>query len=77
MFGAGHLPELIIILLVVVLVFGAKRLPEVGAGIGKGITEFRKSTRELDATPTEPMSSSTLVEQSVAAPRTMGEATHT
>ncbi len=35
--------EIMIILLVVLLVFGAKRLPEVGASIGKGIREFKKS----------------------------------
>ena len=35
--------EIMIILLVVLLVFGAKRLPEVGASIGKGIREFKRS----------------------------------
>jgi sec-independent protein translocase protein TatA len=35
--------EILIILLVVLLVFGAKRLPEVGASIGKGIREFKRS----------------------------------
>ena len=40
--------EIMIILLVVLLVFGAKRLPEVGASIGKGIREFKKAAREID-----------------------------
>jgi sec-independent protein translocase protein TatA len=35
--------EIMIILLVVLLLFGAKRLPEVGASIGKGIREFKRS----------------------------------
>ncbi len=36
-------PEIMVILLVVLLVFGAKRLPEVGSSIGKGIREFKRS----------------------------------
>ena len=43
-----HLPELIIILLVVLIFFGPKRLPEVGSALGKTITEFRKSTSHHD-----------------------------
>ena len=46
MFGA-HLPELIILLLIILVFFGAKRLPDLGSGVGKGIVEFRKSVREL------------------------------
>jgi sec-independent protein translocase protein TatA len=38
--------EILIILLVVLLLFGAKRLPEVGASIGKGIREFKRSLTE-------------------------------
>ena len=42
----GFGPEkLIFILLVVMLIFGAKRLPEIGSGLGKGIREFKKSVR--------------------------------
>jgi sec-independent protein translocase protein TatA len=36
-------PEIMVILLVVLLLFGAKRLPEVGSSIGKGIREFKRS----------------------------------
>ncbi len=39
--------ELLIILLVLLLVFGAKRLPEIGQSMGKGIREFKKSIREV------------------------------
>ncbi len=41
--GIGHAPELILILLVVLLVFGAGRLPEVAQGLGRGIRDFRKA----------------------------------
>jgi sec-independent protein translocase protein TatA len=39
-------PELIIILAIVILIFGASRLPELGRGIGKGIKNFKDATRE-------------------------------
>lgn len=38
--------ELIIILVIVMLLFGAKRLPEIGKSLGQGIKEFKKTTRE-------------------------------
>lgn len=44
--GPLGLPELIIILTIVILVFGANRLPEVGRGIGRGIRNFKASLRE-------------------------------
>ncbi len=39
--------ELIIILLIALLLFGAKRLPEIGKFLGKGIREFKKATKEI------------------------------
>jgi sec-independent protein translocase protein TatA len=39
--------EMILVLLVLLLVFGAKRLPELGSGLGKGIREFKRSVRDL------------------------------
>lgn len=39
-------PELLIIFLIVVLIFGANRLPELGKGIGRGIKNFKDATRE-------------------------------
>ena len=47
------LPELGIILLIVLVIFGPKRLPEVGRSLGKGIREFRKSTSEIEQQITE------------------------
>jgi sec-independent protein translocase protein TatA len=44
----GHIgiPELLIILTILVLIFGASRLPEIGRGIGRGIRNFKDATRE-------------------------------
>ncbi len=52
----GFGPEkLIFILLVVMLIFGAKRLPEIGSGLGRGIREFKKSVRgDLDEAAPQP-----------------------
>ena len=46
MLGRVGLPELIIILLIVILIFGANRLPEIGRGIGKGIRNFKDATHD-------------------------------
>ena len=44
--GSLGLPELVIILIIIILIFGANRLPEIGRGIGKGIRNFRDATRD-------------------------------
>jgi sec-independent protein translocase protein TatA len=44
--GNLGIPELIIILIIIIMIFGANRLPEIGRGIGKGIRNFKESTRE-------------------------------
>ena len=46
MFGLG-VPELIFIFLLALLIFGPKRLPEIGRTLGKGMSEFRKASNEL------------------------------
>ncbi|MBI5638908.1 MAG: twin-arginine translocase TatA/TatE family subunit [Nitrospirae bacterium] len=53
MFGLG-MPELVIILVIILVLFGASRLPEIGKGIGQAIRNFKKSTSEpdeIDVTP--------------------------
>ncbi len=53
MFGLGT-TELIIILVIVVILFGASRLPQIGRGIGEAIRNFKKATSEppeIDVTP--------------------------
>ena len=45
MFGLGT-PELLVIMVIAFLVFGGKRLPELGAGLGKGIASFKKGLQE-------------------------------
>jgi len=59
MFGLG-MPELIVILGIAFLLFGGKKLPEIGAGLGKGISAFKKGLHEG--------------EQEAAAPKQLNEA---
>lgn len=48
MFGLG-MPELIVILIILLLIFGAAKLPEIGKALGKTISEFKKGMREVDS----------------------------
>ena len=55
MFGLG-VPELVIILVLVLILFGAGKLPEIGSGVGKAIKNFKKASSgedEIDVTPTK------------------------
>lgn len=47
MFGSIGLPELVIIFIIALLVFGPKKLPEVGKTVGKAIRDFKKSTEDI------------------------------
>ena len=54
MFGNLGLPEILIILLIVLLLFGAKRIPEVAGSLGKGINEFKRNMTEAQRAITSP-----------------------
>lgn len=48
MFGSIGVPELLIVLVIVLLIFGASRLTDIGGALGKGIKEFRTAVRDED-----------------------------
>jgi sec-independent protein translocase protein TatA len=55
MFGIG-MPELLVLLVIVLIIFGAGKLPEIGTGLGKAIRGFKKGLsepEEIDVTPKE------------------------
>jgi sec-independent protein translocase protein TatA len=54
MFGGLGPMELFIILLIVLVLFGAKRVPEIGQSLGKGIREFKKSMNDIGEQVTKP-----------------------
>ncbi|HLT23565.1 MAG TPA: twin-arginine translocase TatA/TatE family subunit [Ignavibacteria bacterium] len=47
MFGLGT-PEIILIAIVILVLFGAKKIPELMQGLGKGVKEFKKATNEIE-----------------------------
>jgi sec-independent protein translocase protein TatA len=52
MFGLGT-PEIILIVIVILVLFGAKKIPEFMQGIGKGVREFKKATTDIETEITE------------------------
>jgi sec-independent protein translocase protein TatA len=55
MFGNLGFTELMVILVIVLVLFGAKRVPEIGASIGKGIREFKKNINDVDREIRDPI----------------------
>ena len=53
MFGNVGFTELMIILVIVLVLFGAKRIPEISASFGKGIREFKKNINDVERSVTE------------------------
>ena len=54
MIGSLGLTEILIILLIILLFFGARRIPEIAGSFGKGIREFKKSINEVERSIREP-----------------------
>jgi sec-independent protein translocase protein TatA len=52
MFGIGT-QELLIVFLIVLLLFGANRIPEIGRAMGRGIRDFKRATQDLEKDVTE------------------------
>ena len=50
MFGSVGMPELIVIFVIALIVFGPRKLPEIGRSLGKAIGEFKRATNELQST---------------------------
>jgi sec-independent protein translocase protein TatA len=50
MFGSLGMPELIVIFVIALIVFGPRKLPELGRSLGRGINEFKKATSALQST---------------------------
>ena len=55
MFGNLGLPEILVILVLILLLFGAKRIPEIAGSFGKGITEFKRNMGDAQRAITEPV----------------------
>jgi sec-independent protein translocase protein TatA len=68
--------HILILVAIVTLMFGTKRIPEIGASIGKGIQEFKRGLREVthdDATPPPPPAEQRLLPPTAAAPKRLTE----
>jgi sec-independent protein translocase protein TatA len=69
-------PELLILLLVVLLVFGPKKLPEMGRSLGRGMREFKSSVTGKDEHQPAELTTATAVEEPVRAPVSTSKREH-
>ena len=80
MFGSLGMPELIVIFVIALVVFGPRKLPELGRSLGRGIAEFKKATNELQNTLEQEINADeqrTRAEAAAAQTAAHVEATHT
>ena len=75
MFGSMGFTELILILFIVLIIFGAGKLPQLGEGLGKAIKGFKKSVHEADAIEAE--AEAAAQQQQMAAPQASIQTAHT
>lgn len=72
--GMPGTTELIIILVIVVLLFGAKKIPDLAQGVGKGIKNFKKAMKDDDEKPVAAEESKEKIEQEATAAKTEASA---
>lgn len=72
MFGPIGMPELIIILVIALIIFGPRKLPELGRSLGRSLAEFRRASNELRQTLDEEIR---LEEQRASAPTSSSQTT--
>lgn len=65
MFGSLGFTELVLILFIVLIIFGAGKLPQLGEGLGKAIKGFKKSVHEADAIETEAQAQAVAQQQAI------------
>ena len=63
MFGSMGITELVLILFIVLIIFGAGKLPQLGEGLGKAIKGFKKSVHEADAIEAEASAQQAQIQQ--------------
>ncbi len=77
MFGSLGFTELILILVIVLIIFGAGKLPQLGEGVGKAIKGFKKSVHEAEAFDADPQAAQGEAPTTESAPPQLNQPVHT